>query len=176
MIRRLTPLVLALVIAAGCAGDSEDPSASYFEDAAAISTRYETAAFSHFTEYQAALESATPETGDDVYVAANQDLFSGLADDFGAAVSGLAGLTAPEDAVNQHDAWLAAARTLSGVFTSADDQLSTLTEASAVNTVVSGLPLADLQVAYRSACDAMAVLSGAEQTTIIACEPPGTGA
>jgi hypothetical protein len=176
MFRRLIPLVVAVLIAAGCTGEADDPSATYFGDAAAISTQYETAAFSHFTDYQTALEVATAETGDAIYVEANQNLFGNLADEFDTAVSGLSDLTPPAEALDQHDAWLSAARKLNNAFRSAGDQLATLTEAPAANTVVSQLPLADLQAAYRAACQSVAALATDEPTTIIACQPTSNGA
>ena len=176
MFRRLIPLVLAVLIAAGCTGETDDPSATYFGDAAAISNQYETAAFSHFTEYQTALEAATAETGDAIYVEANQNLFGNLADEFDTAVAGLSNLTPPAEALDQHDAWLSSARNLNNALRSADDQLATLTEAPAANTVVSELPLADLQAAYRAACQSVAALATDEPTAIIACQPPSNGA
>jgi len=177
MFRRSIPVLLILVVAAGCAGDGEDASVSYFADAAAISTQYETAAFSHFTEYRTALEEATADTGDAIYVDANQTLFANLADDFSTAVAGLTDLTPPTGAEDRHDAWLSAARTLHDAFQTADNQLATLTEAPAANTVVSELPLADLQAAYRTACEGVAALADAGAAAIIiACEPPSDGA
>ena len=97
-------------------------------------------------------------------------------DEFDTAVAGLSGLTPPAEAVDQHDAWLSAARNLHNAFRSADDQLATLTEAPAANTVVSELPLADLQAAYRAACQSVAALATDEPTSIIACQPPSDGA
>ena len=176
MFRRLIPFVVAVLVAAGCTSEADDPSTTYFGDAAAISTQYETAAFSHFTDYQTALEAATAETGDAIYVEANQNLFGNLADEFDTAVSGLSGLTPPAEAVDQHDAWVSAARNLSNAFRSADDQLATLTEAPAANTVVSELPLADLQADYRAACQSVAALATDEPTAVIACQPPSNGA
>lgn len=176
MTRRLIPTVVAVLVAAGCSGDSVDPSVTYFADAAAISTQYEKSALSHFTEYRTSLEGATAETGDDIFVEANQSLFANLADAFGTAVTDLADLTPPSEAANQHDAWVAAARTLNDAFQSADDQLSTLTEAPAANSVVSNLPLADLQAAYRTACEGVAALADGDSVTVIACEPPSNGA
>jgi hypothetical protein len=177
MTRRLVPIVVALVVAAGCSGDAEDdPSATYFQDAAVISTIYETSALAHFTEYRTALEAATAQTGDRIFVEANQNLFANLSDAFGTAVAGLADLTPPSEAASQHDAWVSAARTLNDVFRSANDQLATLTEAPAANSVVSGLPLADLQSAYRTACESVAALANEEPVAVIACEPPSNGA
>lgn len=176
MFRRLIPLVVAMLVASGCSGEADDPSATYFGDAAAISNQYETAAFSHFTDYQTALEAATAETGDAIYVEANQDLFDSLANEFDTAVAGLSGLTPPAGAVDQHDAWLLAAQNLHNAFRSADDELAALTEAPAANTVVSELPLADLQAAYRAACQSVAALATGVPTTSIACQPPSNGA
>ena len=107
---------------------------------------------------------------------ANQNLFANLAGAFETAVTGLADLTPPSEAVSQHDAWVSAARTLNDAFQSADEQLATLTEAPAANTVVSGLPLGDLQAAYRTACEGVAELADGEPLPVIACQPPGNGA
>lgn len=176
MTRRFVPILVAFLVATGCSGDAEDPSATYYEDAAAISTRYETSALSHFTQYRTALEGATAETGDDIFVEANQNLFANLAGAFETAVTGLADLTPPSEAVSQHDAWVSAARTLNDAFQSADEQLAILTEAPAANTVVSGLPLGDLQAAYRTACEGVAALADGEPLPVIACQPPSNGA
>lgn len=176
MIRRLIPTVVAVLVAAGCSGDATDPSATYFEDAAAISTRYETSALSHFTEYRTSLEGATAETGDDIFVEANQSLFANLAKDFDAAIAELAELTPPPATQSLHEDWLSTARTLYDAFQSADNQLATLTEAPAANSVVSELPLADLQAAYRAACEDVAVQATGGPTAVIACEPPSDGA
>ena len=175
MTKRLIPIVVVFLVAVGCSGGTEDPSATYFEDAAVISTVYESSALTHFTEYRTALEGATAETGDRVFVEANQNLFANLADSFDTAVTGLADLTPPVTAASEHDAWVSAARTLRDVFQNADDQLAQLTEAPAANTVVSGLPLADLQAAYRRACENVAALADGEAAATIACEPPGNG-
>ena len=176
MTRRFIPIVIVLLVAAGCSGEAEDPTATYFEDAAVISTLYEASALTHVTDYRTALEGATAETGDRIFVEANQTLFAGLSDAFDTAVTGLSGLTPPDTAVSEHDAWVSAARSLREVFQSADTQLASLTEAPAANTVVSTLPLADVQAAYRTACENVAALSNGEPMTAIACEPPGNGA
>ncbi len=175
MRRRLIKIIVAALVAAACS-DSEDPSASYFVDAAAISTRYESAAATHFNEYQVALEAATAETGDAIFVDANKGLFGSLATEFETAVDDLSALTPPTDVVSPHDAWMAAARELNDVFQSAASQLATLAEAPAVNSVVSALPLADVQAAYRAACEEVAVLAEGDPTAVIACNPVSGGA
>ena len=164
-------LVLTIALLAASCSSSEDPSATYFQDAAAITTTYEAAAVGHFDEYLAALDGATAETGDAIFVDANKALFSGLAIEFGSAVASLDALTPPDDASAAHEQWLGAARALNDVFQSADGRLAGLTEADAVNDVVSELPLADLQTAYRQACADVASLA----TAIIACEPRSDG-
>ncbi len=177
MHRRLITAFVVLLVAAACSSSTtEDPSASYFEDAAAISTRYESAAAAHFTDYQVALEAATSETGDEIFVDANKGLFDSLSSEFAAAIEGLSVLTPPTDAAAPHDAWMSAAQALNEVFQSADSRLATLTEAPAVNSVVSTLPLADLQAAYRAACETVAALAEGDPTPVIACDPVSSGA
>lgn len=177
MRRRLTPIVTLLLIAAACtSSDAEDPSASYFQDAAIVSSRYESAAATHFSEYRISLEEATAETGDEVFVDANKGLFASLAKEFGSAIDDLGDLTPPTDVAEPHDAWLTAARALNDAFQSTDDQLATLSEALAVNSLVSTVPLADLQQAYREACQAVAALADGEPIPAIACDPITGGA
>jgi hypothetical protein len=88
--------------------DAEKASTYYFPEAAAISSTYQAAAAAHFAGYRAALESATADTGDPIFVEASQGLFANLAADFDAAGAGLVGLTPPQDAIARDDAWLAA--------------------------------------------------------------------
>ncbi|MGI9649157.1 MAG: hypothetical protein ACR2OI_11610 [Acidimicrobiia bacterium] len=171
MFRRLIPVFAFALIAAACSGSGGDAD-TYLDDAAAITSGYETAAAAIFTDYLAALDAATAEDGDAVFASANQELFGGLADEFGSAVAAIEDLTPPGDAEDQHDAWLAAARALNDVFQSTSGQLSTLTDGLAVNEVISQLPLGDLQSAYRSSCQAVAAALTAETTSAIACEPP----
>lgn len=170
MFRRLIPAFAIVVLAAACSGSSGD-SDSYVLEAAAITSGYEAAAAAIFTEYLTALDSATAESGDAVFASATKDLFGGLADEFGSAVSALEELTPPGDIEDEHDTWLAAARALNDVFRSADDQIVNLTDGLAVNEVISGLPVSDLQGAYRSTCEALATAAGGEASSI-ACEPP----
>lgn len=176
MLRRLALSTALLVLAAACSSSDDGSDAGvYFQEAATITNSYESAAFEYFVEYREALEAATAETGEAIFVDANKLLFSGLATEFGPAVAALGGLAPPARLEAEHAAWLAAARDLDAVFQSADDQLTPLTEAPAVNAVVSGLPLAGLQAAYRSACDAVAALAGDESPAPIACRPPNEG-
>ncbi len=74
--RRLIPTFLIVLIAdAHNGGDAEKASTSYFPEAAAVSSTYQAAAAAHFAGYRAALESATADTGDPIFVEANQGLF-----------------------------------------------------------------------------------------------------
>ena len=167
MRRSLLPIVI-LLVAGACSGDSTDPADTYFQDAATITATYETAAQAHFDDYLAALDTATAETGDAVFVDANRGLFAGLAAEFGPAVEALDALTPPESADDLHESWMSASRALNDVFQSADADLSALDVAEQVNDVVSNLPLADLQAAYRDACSAVAA---ATPDAVIVCEP-----
>ncbi|MDH3538861.1 MAG: hypothetical protein OEP52_02600 [Acidimicrobiia bacterium] len=176
MYRRLVPTLALLLTAAACSSSPPEAGASYFEDAAAISTGYESVAAAHFAEYRTLLEAATAETGDQIFVDANKGLFESLANDFGRAVTDLSALTPPTDAVQPHEAWVAAAGALNDAFQSTDDQLAPLTEAPAVNAVVSTVPLADLQADYRAACRAVAALADGESIPAIACDPVSGGA
>jgi hypothetical protein len=171
MFRRLTPIFALALIAAACGGSSGDEDA-YWEETAAITSGYETAAAAIFADYRAAIEAASAADGDAVFASANKELFGGLATEFGSAVSAIEELDPPGDAEAQHDAWVAAARALNDVFQSADDQLATLTDGLAVNEVISQLPLGDLQGAYRSSCQSLAAAVGAGVAPAPTCEPP----
>jgi len=171
MFRRLFPILALAVIAAACSGSGGD-SDNYLEEAAAITSGYETAAAAIFADYRGALDTATAENGDAIFASANKELFGDLADEFGAAVSTMEDLTPPGNVESEHETWLAAARALNAVFQATDDQLATLTEGLAVNEVISGLPLGDLQGAYRASCQALASAVEEETTTTITCEPP----
>ena len=173
MFRRLIPVFALALIAAACSGSGDDAD-TYLEDAAAITSGYETAAAAIFNEYQAALVAATAEDGDAVFASANKELFGGLADEFASAVSAIEELNPPGGAEGQHDAWLAAAHALNDIFQNTDDQLATLTDGLAVNQVISQLPISDLQSAYRSSCHALAAAVEVEATPAIACEPPSS--
>lgn len=177
--RRHITFFLAALVLAGCAGDDAtgEAEATYFSDASAITNSYETAVVGYFDDYLAALNSATAETGDDVFVDANKALFAGLASEFDVAVSALDDLTPPADVEAAHEEWVEAGQALNEVFQGADSDLSTLDDAQAVNDVVSELPVQALQAAYREACQEVAALAVArdDPPAVIACEPPGDG-
>jgi hypothetical protein len=175
MHRRFVSILALLLITTACSSSAEEASASYFEDAAEISTKYESSAATHFTEYLISLEAATAETGDEIFVDANKGLFENRAKEFDSTITDLSALTPPTDAAEPHDAWIAAARALNDAFQSTDDQLATLTEALAVNSVVSTVPLAELQADYRAACQAVAALAEGEPIPVIACDPVTSG-
>ncbi len=79
MLRRLIPTFLIVLIAdAHNGGDAEKASTSYLPEAAAVSSTYQAAAAAHFAGYRAALESATTDTGDPIFIEASQRLFANL--------------------------------------------------------------------------------------------------
>lgn len=173
MPRRTTRLFLIVLTASACSGgDTTDASATYFQDAAAISSTYESAAADHFADYQSTLALATDETGDAIFVDANKGLFAGLATEFGSALTGLTSLTPPGEASDQHQAWLSAAQALDEVLRNVDRQLTSLSDAPNVESVISNVPLADLQANYRAACSSVAELTADDPATAIACQPP----
>lgn len=177
--RRLITATLVAVVAAACAGDdgSVETELTYFADAASITSSYETAVADYFDDYITALNSATADTGDAIFVDANKALFGGLASEFGAAVNALDGLTPPEAVEPAHEDWMAAGRALNEVFQDADGELSDLDDAMEVNDVVSELPVQELQAAYREACREVAELAAQsdDPSAIIVCEPPAGG-
>ena len=156
MLRPLTAL-LALTLAAAACSDSAGDDLSYFDDAARVSSTYELAAGAHFDIYRTALETATPETGDDIYVSASRDLFAGLAPDLDQAVAGLNDLVPPDDLEAEHAAWLASADALNTAIQDTNGEIAPLTEADAVAEILGTVNLVELQDAYRTACRAVHV-------------------
>jgi len=93
MLRRLALPTALLVLAAACSGSNDGSDAGvYFQEASTITNSYESAAFGYFVEYREALEAATADTGEAIFVDANKLLFAGLAAEFGPAVAALGGV------------------------------------------------------------------------------------
>ncbi len=176
MFRPLILVFAGALIATACSeSTAEEDRAAYFRSAAALSTTYEAAAGALFDSYLGSLESATAETGDAIFVGASKSLFAGLASEFDAAVTGLSDLEPPDDVEAVHAEWLAAAAALSAAFQGADRDLSSLTDAPAVDSVLSVLPVPELQGAYRTACSAVASLASTEAGSAITCQPAQGG-
>lgn len=178
MRRRIIFLLVAL-IAAACSGDdtATEDELTYFADASSITSSYETAVVGYFEDYLTALNSATAETGDAIFVDANKALFAGLASEFDVAVNALDALSPPADVEAAHEEWVAAGEALNEVFQGAHSDLAALDEAAAVNDVVSELPVQELQAAYREACREVAELATGsdDPAAVIVCEPPADG-
>ena len=176
MRRHLALLILFATAVAACSEDGsvETEGSSYFVEAGAITSAYESAAGGHFDLYLAALEEATEETGDAIYVDANQKLFSGLALDFGAAIEAINGLDPPEAVADPHADWVATGAALNDIFQRTNSGLSGLRDAGDVDAFVRDLPLRDLQTDYRNACEAVAALARQADgpTAEIVCQPP----
>lgn len=174
------PLAIMLVaavslIAAACSSDSDeadvDTRALYYQEAAQLTDEYESAVGGHFDEYRAALESATEETGEEIFVTASQGLFAGLAVEVGAAVSGLSDLEPPEDLAEAHGQWVAAAEAFNTAIQATDDDIALLTDPETVNNVLSEVDLASLQEGYRAACRTVQTLA-TDADAVIVCQPP----
>jgi len=163
-----SPCCLSL-IAAACGG-SDEVRTTYYQDAARLTSTYEAAAGASFDTYRAAPAAATEETGDTIFVEANQALFTGLELELGTAVSDLTLLVRPGDLENEHAEWVVAAQALYLTIQEVDDTLTPLTDPDAVDEILSALPLADLQAAYRSTCRVVREL-GSDSDDIISCEP-----
>jgi ABC-type glycerol-3-phosphate transport system substrate-binding protein len=171
--RRAASLATIALVAVACSGGSEDDSADYFQNAATITATYESAAQRHFDSYLTALQGATAESGDAVFVDASKSLFAGLASEFGPAVAALDALTPPDGADGLHETWVSAGRALNDIFEDADSRLSALELADDVDGVLRNLPLADRAADYRDACAAVAAVN--DSNAVIVCEPPAGG-
>ena len=176
MRQRLALLTLVAVALTACSdsGPVETGGSTYFVDAAAITATYESAAGGHFDVYLAALDEATAETGDAIYVDANQNLFAGLAADFSTALTAITGLTPPDAAAGQHAEWVAASAALNDIFQNTNAELTGLNDAPQVDAYLTQLPLRELQSSYRDACESVAELSRQSDGPIgeIVCEAP----
>jgi len=168
--RRALITMLALSLMAAACGGSDEVRTTYYQDAARLTSAYEAAAGASFDTYRAALAAATEETGEAIFVEANQALFTGLELKLGTAVNDLTRLVPPGDLGNEHAEWVAAAQALYLTIQDVDDTLAPLTEPDAVDEILSGAPLADLQAAYRSTCRIVREL-GSDSDDIISCEP-----
>lgn len=172
MHRRLLPALTLVLLAAACSGGTDDDTADYFTQAAAITATYETAAATHFAEYTEALRPAETEAeADAAFVDATRGLFASLATDFEPLVSTLSELNPPESAVVEHDEWLEASRALNTLFQDTDAAVAPLQDPGEIDSILVELPIGALQAAYRSACEAVAELALAADE-VIACAPP----